>query len=566
MNIYRNLKISKKMNLIVFSSLILFALIVGLAVIWKVDTTIRANGLEKVKGDLPLTFQAIDSAFPGDWRAEGDQLFKGDTLLNNNTEIIKYIEYLTNNKITIFLHDTRVATNILNDGKPAIGTKANEIVTKETLQGGKTYFGEVEISGQKYQSGYLPIKDSSGEIIGMWYIGASQDIVDEVIADIFWVIVISSIVLLLISFVFVWLFTNSVRKRLHAIAQALEHAGNGDFSIEVTDKNGDEIGQLANSYMLMREKLSRLIHTIIGNSEQVAAAAEELNASSEETSTATDSITHSILEVATSGDDQKEYIKSLENTSSIVLHNINEISQVSQSVLHASELNAKEAAHGGIMMNKTMQQVNVIDDTTKQAAQLINHLGDKSQEIDSIINIITAISEQTNLLALNAAIEAARAGEHGRGFAVVADEVRQLAEQSNQSANQIRQLIGEIQRGIKDSISSMEDGRSAISEGLELASQAQESLTSINESVQDMFNRMQSVSSSIEEIKLGTKEMDGVVQSTVELIENTSGLTQTVAASAEEQSAAMQEVAASAHALSHLSVELADSVNSFKLK
>lgn len=566
MNIYQNLKISSKFNLIVFITLVLFAFTVGLAVIWKVDTSVREIGLEKVKTDLPLSFQAIETEYNGDWLIKDNQLYKGNTLINGNEAIVDYAADLVNGNVSIYLKDQIIATNLVHNDKRLVGIKAEKDISKTTLENGKSYFGESDINGELYQSGYQPIKNASGEIIGMWYVGASQGIVDAVIAEIFLVILISSIILLILAYVLVWLFTNSIKKRLNKIASALDHAGNGDFSSEVDDHNGDEIGHLANGYMLMREKLSNLILYIKENSEQVAAAAEQLNASSEETSRATDAIAQSIQEVASSSDYQSEYVKTLERTSTTVLNNINEISEVSNSVLKASEESSTEAKQGGNTMNRTMQQVGVINEAMEKSATLINHLGEKSKEIDSIVNIITEITEQTNLLALNAAIEAARAGEHGRGFAVVADEVRKLAEQSNQSASQIRNLIGDIQTGIKESIISMEVGRESITDGLYLAAEGQASLIAINHSSEEMYNNIYNVTSSIEEIRLGTKEMDEVIQSTVEHIQSTSGLTQTVAASAEEQNAAMQEVAASAQSLSKLSENLADSVNNFKLK
>ncbi|MFS0784645.1 methyl-accepting chemotaxis protein [Bacillus sp. 1P06AnD] len=559
----RRLKISSKFNILVITALIFLAFVLGLSVIWKVDTAIRSNGLEKVKTDLPLSYQAFDSQYPGDWKEENGKLYKGNALITE--AMVNRIGKLSNDDVTIYLKDVALASTIKDNKKAGTGSIADKEVAKETLQKGKTYFGNVKIDGIQYQSGYLPIRNSSASVIGMWHISAKQTMVDDVITSIFIVICISSILLIVLSFFIVWFFTHTLKKRLSLISSALDKAGNGDFSMEVIDHNGDEIGQLAGSYMKMRDKLSKLIMTIKNNSEMVAASAEQLNASSEETSRATDSIAHSIQEVASAGDSQNDFVNTLEQTSTNVMQNIHHISTVASNILKSSSDNAAEAQNGGEMMNKTMQQVNIINETTKDTAELMNRLGEHSKEIDSIINIITDIAEQTNLLALNAAIEAARAGEHGRGFAVVADEVRKLAEQSNQSANQIRLLISDIQLGITESITSMDDGRQAIIDGLDLAAVAQASLIAISESAKDMHTKVSTVTVSINEIQKGTEEMDHVIQSTVDLIQNTSSLTQTVAASAEEQNAAMVEVAESAHSLSMLSEELADIINGFKL-
>nr|WP_050614008.1 methyl-accepting chemotaxis protein [Bacillus testis] len=563
MKAFNNLKITSKFNMLVITALFFLAIVVGFLVIWKVDSAIRHNGLEKVKTDLLLSYQAFDSQYPGNWKEEDGKLYKGSVLVTDT--IAKRMGDMTNDEVSIYAGDKAVASTIQNNAKAGTGSIAVPVVKEKTLNNGKTFFGNIKVGGKQYETGVLPIRSSSAQIVGLWHVSAKETLVDDVISSIFIVICISSLALIALSFLIVWFFTHTLKKRLNHISIALDNAGNGDFSTEIIDDKGDEIGQLASSYMKMRENLGKLILTIKSNSEQVASAAEQLNASSEETSRATDSIAQSIQEVASAGDSQNDYVKTLEETSNTVLHNITQIADVSNTVLAASNENAKDAQSGGNMMNKTMEQVNKINDTTKSTAEMIYHLGEQSKEINSIVNIITDIAEQTNLLALNAAIEAARAGEHGRGFAVVADEVRKLAEQSNQSAQQIRLLISDIQQGISGSISSMEEGRHAIIDGLDLAATAQASLLAISESAQDMYQKVSSITSAIDEIQKGTEDMDHVIQSTVDLIKNTSSLTQTVAASAEEQNAAMQEVAASAHSLSNLSDELAETIDSFKL-
>ena len=566
MKTFHNLKISSKVNIIVLTALLLFAIIVGLLINWKVDASIRTIGLEKVKTDIELGYKTIETKYRGYWRIENDQLYKGDIRISNNGEFLSYISKVTNDNVSIYLNDRIASTTLEKNGKKLYGLKAPKEVIEKTLKKGETYFGETTIDGVSYQAGYKPIKDVRGNIIGLWHVSAPITMVDDIIEQVFYVILISSIALIIISFVLVMLFTNTIKKRLKNISLAMDYAGHGDFTHTLNDSHKDEIGLLSQSYMSMRDQLSKLLIHIKGNSELVAASAEQLNASSEETSKATDSISASIQDVAASSDSQIEHVKILESTSTTMVENINKISQVSTTILKDSEANASEALQGGEMMNRTMKQVNLINDTTQNSSKIIHHLGEKSKEINSIINIITEIAEQTNLLALNAAIEAARAGEQGRGFSVVADEVRKLAEQSNQSANQIKELINDIQLDINESVISMDEGRTAIKEGLHLASQAHTSLISISDSVQNMFTQVQNVSSAINEIQIGTKEMDKVVQFTVKHIDNTSELTQTVAASAEEQNAAMQEVSASAHALSKLSEELADSIKSFKFE
>ena len=210
-----------------------------------------------------------------------------------------------------------------------------------------------------------------------------------------------------------------------------------------------------------------------------------------------------------------------------------------------------------------MNQVGVINQTNQSTSETINHLGTKSKKIGDIINIITGISDQTNLLALNAAIEAARAGEHGKGFAIVADEVKKLAEQSNKSANDIKLLVEDIQKGIEESIFSMANGREAIHQGMEYSSQAGDSFGAIRSSIGEVTIDIEKISGALKNVQDGTNEMAEIIQSTVAMIHETSDSAQSVAASAEEQNAAMEEINASAHHLSALSEKMTGTVGRF---
>lgn len=562
---YYNLKIGARLNGMVISVLVILSLAIGIAVNYQVTTSFKETAALKAKSDLPLAYAALNEKFPGEWKKSGDQLYKGDILVNENNEIVDYIANMTGGTVTIFLEDTRIVTNVMVDGKRAIGTQASQEVIDQTYKGGQNYYGSANVAGNQYQTAYQPIENASGSIIGMWYVGAPESMITSAITSIIKSLAITLTILSVISFFIVSVFTKGLTRRLNDLGTAMQKGGQGDFSQELTYVGNDEIALVAKSYNQMRQSISHLINKIQATSEQLASSAEELHASADETSRATDNIAQNVEEVAAASEQQSEKAIDLSDVINGMVSNITSIAESVTLVYQHAEKQAVAAKVGGENIYKTTKQVELINETTMAVSETINYLGDKSNEIGTIINLISEIAAQTNLLALNAAIEAARAGEHGRGFAVVAEEVRKLAEQSNQSANQIRSLVGEIQSGIENSVTSMDVGVAAIGEGLTLASQTETSFADIDTSIRNMRTEVEDVASSLDKMNIDTAKISEMIAMTVNMIQGTAHATQTVAAAAEEQNASMQEINAASQELTHLSEGMLDAVGQFKI-
>ncbi|MDF2947296.1 MAG: methyl-accepting chemotaxis sensory transducer [Bacillales bacterium] len=557
--------ISAKFNILVVTVLLVLAIVNCIVIKIKVTESIEKAALEKAKTDLVLSYETVDKWVSGDWKLDGDKLYKGETLINDNFDIVDRIAKITGGTVTIFREDTRVTTNVVLDGKRAVGTQANPAVVDQTIKKGEKFYGEVDVAGHKYQTAYMPIKDASGAIIGMFYVGASQGLIDELVGSLLFQMIIILIVLSAIASLVVYVFTSRFKKRLDKVASALEFAGHGDFTHDVVDNTGDEISSLADSFKNMRNEMKELLNAVKVSSEEVSSSSEELSAIVDETSSATDSIANSITEIASSTDEQVNHSEMVKESVSNINGQIIKISDLSNEVKKASVQNAVKAQKGSEVIELTIKQVGLIHDKTSNTSKLVNSLGNKSKEIGKIIHMITEIAGQTNLLALNAAIEAARAGEHGRGFAVVADEVRKLAEQSSQSASQISSLVQEIQKDIELSVSSMSEGASAIDEGINLASNAGESFKSIQVSINDVSNQIDDVSEFIKDINGSVASMTKVINETAEIVEQNALSTQNVAASAQQQNASVEEIAAAANELSQLADNLQDMLGKFKV-
>lgn len=385
------------------------------------------------------------------------------------------------------------------------------------------------------------------------------DIVTKVVLSISTFAVIAAIVLgLTISIM--------LSRPIIKITDAVTVVAKGDLTIEdIVVKNRDETGILATSFNQMVHSLKNLIQQAQLNSEQVAASAEELLASAEMTNSATETITTSIQEIANGSELQLQSIEETAQGIHEMSTGIQIIAQNSNSVHVKATESTEKAVDGNRTITSAVEQMNSINSSIGQLSTVIAGLGEQSKQIGLIVQVISDIAAQTNLLALNAAIEAARAGEQGRGFAVVADEVRKLAEQSSGSAEQISLLISSIQSETNKAIESMQATTTEVKGGITLVHRAGVAFGEIQTSIDEVSKQIGDVSAAAEQISASTEEMVATIDTVASIAEQASSSTQNVSSSTEEQLASMQEITASATALTKMAEELQLLVGQFKI-
>jgi len=230
-----------------------------------------------------------------------------------------------------------------------------------------------------------------------------------------------------------------------------------------------------------------------------------------------------------------------------------------------SEKTEKEVEQGNQLIQHAMQQMEKINDSFKESSSVVNKLTERSKEVGQIAALITGIADQTNLLALNAAIEAARAGEQGRGFAVVADEVRTLAEKTSVSAKQVSELIVVIQKESLSSMQSMDKVNTEVHEGLKQIHEAGEIFERILSSAQHVAQQSQEVSVTAEEMSASSKHVAASVETMTNIAQTSAHSSQSVAASSQEQLASMEEISSASESLAKKAQELKNLINTFKL-
>ncbi|XJZ28775.1 methyl-accepting chemotaxis protein [Bacillota bacterium Lsc_1132] len=559
------LKLGSKINLIVISIILLMSLAIGLAVNWQVKTNMKKYATEKAKGDLNLAFHYIDAKYRGDWTIRNGELYKGSHRLNGNEEIVDAIAKDTGDTVTIFQKDKRITTNVIVKGKRAVGTKVSAKVANAVLHDGQSFYGEANVAGYNYQTAYMPIKDANGKIIGIFYVGASQKNIDQMFASFLKVFLLVLAGAIILAIVIPLVFTYRLKKRLDTVSSAMDRAGAGDFTTKIKDQAGDELTDLANNYNQMAQNLHMLIREVSQAAEQVAASSQELTAGAEQTSRASAQITEAIQQIAIGAENQTNTVEANGQAFNEISFGINRIAQSSATVSEKAVTATDAAQEGGDLVGKTVKQMDAIQYSVEESGNVIQLLDKRSKEIGEITRVINEIANQTNLLALNAAIEAARAGEHGKGFAVVADEVRKLAEESQKSSAQISSLIKDIQEDMKLSHSTMDRVKEEVQSGIQIVDRAEEKFGEIHELMEAVQEEINEVAATAEQMSAGAEEVTSSTRDIIVVSKETSLHSQNAAASTEEQLASMEEITASATSLSTMAIHLQELMAKFKI-
>ncbi|UOF91659.1 methyl-accepting chemotaxis protein [Fodinisporobacter ferrooxydans] len=385
-------------------------------------------------------------------------------------------------------------------------------------------------------------------------------------AQVLYILLITLGVSIIVGLAVVWLIAKRITTPIVAMANQADLVAKGDLTIEPMEiKHNNEIGRLSKDFRIMIQNLKDLISRVNTNTQQLTHAAGELFASSEQTSKASEQIATTMQEISSGSEKQAGNVDEIAHTLNQTAREMHQIvdnsKNVSQSATEASEITAE----GNTAIHKAIYEMNSIHGIVSELADSVKILGEHSQMIGTIVNTITNISSQTNLLALNAAIEAARAGEHGRGFAVVADEVRKLAEQSTDSAKQIGNLIGTIQNEIAKVVQATDKGTQEVQVGIEAVNLAGRAFEKIQESVSNVAARIQEATTAVYQISAGTEQAVRAIDKIGEVTGATVSSTQTVSASIEEQLAYMEEITASANSLSIMAEELKQLVSHFNI-
>lgn len=380
------------------------------------------------------------------------------------------------------------------------------------------------------------------------------------------VLLISTLASVVSGGLLVFLISRSVSKNLNEVVEISDQIADGNLNVSRIEYEGsDEIGRLADSVNTMGVNLKNMISQIASISETVSNQSEELTQSANEVRAGSEQVAVTMQELSVGSESQAtnssslaESMNSFSSKVALATENGEKINMSSTKVMDLT-LNGLDA------MGASVRQMSIIDQIVQDAVEKVKGLDSQSQEITKLVSVIKAIADQTNLLALNAAIEAARAGEHGRGFAVVADEVRKLAEQVSVSVTDITGIVSSIQNESSIVATSLQAGYEEVEKGTSQIEATGDTFMGINQAVQEMVNNIKEMSASLTTMSGESQQMGGAIEEIAAVSEQAAAGIEQTSASSQQTSSSMEEMARSSNDLANLAEELNGLVRQFRL-
>lgn len=563
---FNKMKIGTKINFIFLVIVLIFAIVIGIYTSSEMGKGMEERVLAKVASDNELGFQYLNEAQPGEWQIKDGELFKGDEKVNDATGIVDKIKEWTESEATIFQDNVRVSTTIKEaNGDRAVKTEASPEVSEAVLENGQIFKGEADILGEMYLTEYRPIKNAADEVIGMWLVAYPMSGVHKMTNAFVTIIIIVLVVMVLLSGVSITLFTRNLKKRIGKVVEVSQAIAEGNLATgQLSFKEQDEIGQLATAVNRMNSNLRSVIQQITEVSETVTAQSEELTQSADEVKSGSEQVATTMQELASGSEVQANHASELSSLMGSFTSKVQDANRDGEYIHTSSNHVLNLTNEGSELMAASTEQMKKVDQIVRDVVRKMENLDAQSQKISNLVYVIKDISDQTNLLALNAAIEAARAGEHGKGFAVVADEVRKLAEQVSVSVTDITGIVEDIQRETDIVTESLKDGYKEVEKGTGQNDLTGRKFENIRSAVTEMAEKIQTVSETLFSLSQNSNDMHASIQEIASISERSAAGVEQTSASAQQTSSSMDEVAASSSELANLAEKLNGMVRQFK--
>lgn len=526
------------------------------------------EGLENLCRSVYAAYEALD---PGDYRMEGDTLYKGNYCVSENVDIIDSFVDGSAADVTLFFGDTRRATSLRDKdtGERILGTKASDEVIQTVLREGKHYQTDsVVINGETYYAFYMPAIDASGKYVGMVFAGQpATEATAKINKSSLMILGIAALILFIALIVCVKI-ASAIARVISQTEGLLSSLAEGELNLTVNErilKRSDEIGVMGQAVQRLLLELQNIIGSIKKNTDALMAQGNNLESMADQTSATADEIGNAVGDISKGAVNMAEDIES----ATMQISNMGEIIEKITDSVRELDVFSNQMHAADVESSRIINELSESNDRTTEAIKKIEvsvHTTNESvTKIQDAVDLIASIASETSLLALNASIEAARAGEAGRGFAVVATQISKLSEDSAQSTKTIEDIIHQLTADSEASVQIMNEVNKIIVEQQQKLAQTKEKFGDVSNGIENSRKETGVISNQAEECN---REREKVV----DVIQNLSAVSQENAASTEETNASMEEMNATINLLAEAAGELKsmaqnleDDVSFFKL-
>ncbi|MCR8642666.1 methyl-accepting chemotaxis protein [Paenibacillus sp. N1-5-1-14] len=474
--------------------------------------------------------------------------------------------YILDQKANVIAHPTSEGADLWND-KNEDGIYYGQVIVEKARNGG----GFTNFSWPFPGTDRLEPKVTYSEKDPNWgwiiNAGSFESDYNHGQKTILYTIIISSLLCSVLGGVIAFFFSRHLVKPLQRINDSFKLVASGDLTapIDLQPWRKDEIGHVMAGFTEMNGQIKKLVTHIQSSSSHVSTASDHLNLSVTDTSAASKHIAAAIQEIATSGENQANQSVESAIAAEEMAEGIKRIASSSTIAFDTSAQSAEQVEVGQSSLQRSMNQMHTIQNRVGGISQLVEHLHERSGQIEQMVSTITRISTQTNLLALNASIEAAHAGEHGKGFAVVALEVRKLAEQSNSTSKHVNEIVLAIQSDIQSIVAAMNSTQQETQSGIVLIQETQAAFQEIVHATKQVVMQIEEASAAAEQMSASTSQISSSIDHIANLSGETLASTQNILAAAQEQLTSLENMSSDSQSMKQLAHELQEIISRFKV-
>lgn len=566
------LDLKKKILSVAIIPIVLLGFVIIFITMTQVKNSLVNEVKDSLKGTASATLAAYDQNTGSYLKAENGDVWKGGYNISKSESLLDNIKEKTGMDVTFFYGSERIMTSAKDSkGERILGSPAGDVIVEKVLKGGEEYFSSsVSLDGVMNYGYFIPVyqKGENVDPIGMVFVGTNKEAKDKTINSILFVVVSAVIIVVLVCVVIAVVISMSITNSLKKGIGTLQKVADGELSTNIDNrllKRKDEIGDLAKAIDVLQRALQNIISQISESTEKLTLAASKLGATAKETN-----ITMKQVETAVSSitDNISDQAKSTKSTSENIMVMGEQIGVTSREVDILSH-NADTMRKSSEQATDTIRHLREINEEVENSIAIItrqtNLTNESAQKIREATAIITAIASETNLLSLNASIEAARAGDSGRGFAVVASQIQKLAEQSNESSRTIEEITGALIKNSDEAVDIMSRVHEIIDSQSQNMMETERIVSEVMDGIGTSLEKIEQIESTTIQLENSRNRIIETIGELTDIAGQNVASTQETCAQTIEISNTFEEIERNAVNLKKIADNLSDTMKYFRL-